>query len=84
MNSNNGIFERVCKVICQNNGFDGESKIERSTSIKEDLGFDSMDITDLWIDLDVEFDFSFGEESVKCNTVEEIVTFIEEEMKVVF
>lgn len=80
MNSNGMIFERVCKVIEQNNGFDGESKIEHSTSLVDDLGFDSLDTVDLWIDLDVEFDHSFPEDSTKCSTVKEIVKLIEKEI----
>lgn len=80
MNSNNEIFERVRKVIEQNNGYDGESKIEHSTSLVGDLGFDSLDNVDLWIDLDVEFNHNFVNDPNKCTTVDEIVSFIEKEL----
>lgn len=81
MSSNNEILKIVSRVVAQNAGYKNGIPLGDATSLTKHLNFDSLDIIDLWIDLDEEFAFNFNEdESVKCDTIGEIVRFIEKEM----
>ncbi len=71
------IFETVKKIIVDRLGVD-ESKITLEASFKEDLGADSLDIVELVMELEDEFDMEISDEDAeKISTVGEVVKYIE-------
>lgn len=70
-------FERVKKIIVDRLGVD-ESKITLEASFKEDLGADSLDVVELVMELEDEFDMEISDEDAeKISTVGEVVKYIE-------
>jgi acyl carrier protein len=71
------IFEKICELISEQFSVD-EKEITMSTSFKEDLGADSLDIVELIMALEEEFDLSeLGDEDLeKLQTVGDAVNFI--------
>ncbi|MBR4306168.1 MAG: acyl carrier protein, partial [Ruminiclostridium sp.] len=56
-----------------------ENDVTEATNIQEDLGADSLDIVDLVMSFEEEFDLEIPDEQVeKIKTVGDIVKFIEE------
>lgn len=77
MNSNT-IFEKVKALIVDQLGVD-ESSVEMDTDIVRDLGADSLDIVDLIMSLEEEFDVAITDDDAKeLVTVEDIVEYIKE------
>ena len=74
------VFEKVRAILC--NQFDvDEDAIEISTRLEDDLGADSLDVVDLLMSLEDEFDVEIQDEDVeKIRTVGDIVTYIEEHL----
>ncbi|MGC5327170.1 acyl carrier protein [Brevibacillus sp. SYSU BS000544] len=71
------IFDTVKKIIVDRLGVD-ESKITLEASFKEDLGADSLDIVELVMELEDEFDMEISDEDAeKISTVGEVVKYIE-------
>ncbi|MGD8190165.1 acyl carrier protein [Brevibacillus ginsengisoli] len=71
------IMETVKKIIVDRLGVD-ESKIVLEASFKEDLGADSLDIVELVMELEDEFDMEISDEDAeKITTVGEVVKYIE-------
>jgi len=71
------IFDRVKKIIVDRLGVD-ESKIALEASFKEDLGADSLDVVELVMELEDEFDMEISDEDAeKISTVGEVVKYIE-------
>lgn len=71
------ILETVKKIIVDRLGVD-ESKITLEASFKEDLGADSLDIVELVMELEDEFDMEISDEDAeKITTVGEVVKYIE-------
>ncbi len=71
------IFERVKKIIVDRLGVD-ESKVTLEASFKEDLGADSLDVVELVMELEDEFDMEISDEDAeKISTVGEVVKYIE-------
>lgn len=69
-------FDRVKKIIVDRLGVD-ESKITLEASFKEDLGADSLDVVELVMELEDEFDLEISDEDVeKITTVGEVVSYI--------
>ncbi|MEJ8544378.1 acyl carrier protein [Brevibacillus borstelensis] len=69
-------FERVKKIIVDRLGVD-ESKITLEASFKEDLGADSLDVVELVMELEDEFDLEISDEDAeKITTVGEVVSYI--------
>jgi acyl carrier protein len=71
------IFERVKNIIVDRLGVD-ESEVTLTASFKEDLGADSLDVVELVMELEDEFDLEISDEDAeKITTVGEVVKYIE-------
>ncbi|MFO7263533.1 MAG: acyl carrier protein [Bacillaceae bacterium G1] len=74
--SDQEIFERVKKIIVDRLGVD-ESEVTLDASFKDDLGADSLDVVELVMELEDEFELEISdEEAEKINTVGEVVEYI--------
>ena len=70
-------LERVKKIIVDRLGV-YESKITLEASFKEDLGADSLDVVELVMELEDEFDLEISDEDAeKITSVGEVVKYIE-------
>lgn len=70
------ILERVKSIIVDRLGV-GETEIKLESSFKEDLGADSLDVVELVMELEDEFDLEISDEDAeKINTVGDVVTYI--------
>lgn len=75
------IEERVKEIISENLGVNKET-ITRETSFIEDIGADSLDIVELVMELEEEFEITIPDEQAeKIKTVGEAIDYIEKEMK---
>ena len=71
-------FEKVKKVLVEQLGVD-ESVITLDSSFVDDLGADSLDIVELIMGLETEFDIEIpDEEAEKITTVGDAVDYIKE------
>jgi acyl carrier protein len=74
------VEERVVDIVCENLGVNKES-VTRQTSFIEDIGADSLDIVELVMELEEEFEITIpDEEAEKIKTVGEAVVYIEKEL----
>jgi len=72
------VFEKVRSIIVDQLDVD-EDKVKMEASIADDLGADSLDIVDLVMSLEEEFDIEIPDEQVEnVKTVGDIVKLIEE------
>ena len=73
------IFEKVRDIICEQ--FDLEpDQVTENTLLKEDLDADSLDLVDLVMSFEDEFQIEVPEEEVRnIKTVGDIVKYIEED-----
>lgn len=70
-------FERVKKIIVERLSVD-PSKVTMEASFKEDLGADSLDVVELVMELEDQFDLEISDEDAeKISTVGEVVAYIE-------
>lgn len=73
------VKEKVIKVVSEQLGVD-EEKITDNTSFINDLGADSLDIVEMVMELEDEFNVKIPEDAAeKIQTVGDAVTFIESE-----
>lgn len=71
------MFEEIKKVIAEQLSVD-EDSIEMETSLVEDLKADSLDIVEMVMELESEFDVEIpDDELANMKTVADVVTFIE-------
>ena len=71
-------FEQVREIICKQLELE-ESDVTMDTNIKDDLGADSLDLVDLEISLEDEFEVAVPDNALeKFETVGDIVKYIEE------
>ncbi len=74
------IEERVIDIVCENLGVNKES-VSRNTSFIEDIGADSLDIVELVMELEEEFEITIPDEQAeKIKTVGEAIDYIEREL----
>jgi acyl carrier protein len=74
------VFDRVKKIIVDRLGVD-EDKVTPEASFKEDLGADSLDVVELVMELEDEFDLEISdEEAENINKVGEVVSYIESQL----
>ena len=72
------IFEKVRAIICDQLELD-EEVVTLDAVLLEDLGADSIDLADLVMTLEDEFDMEISDEELEnIRTVADIVKFIEE------
>lgn len=72
------VFEKIKKVIVEQLGVEPES-ITLKTSFIEDLGVDSLDLFQIIIELEEEFNVKI-EDAEQIKTVEDAVKYINEKM----
>lgn len=71
------VLERVTRVIVDRLGVE-ESEVVASASFREDLGADSLDVVELVMELEDEFDMEISDEDAeKITTVGHAITYIE-------
>lgn len=72
------VFERVKEIIVEQLDVE-EDKVTMEASFREDLEADSLDVVELVMELEDEFDLEIAdEEAEKIKTVGDAVKFIEE------
>jgi len=71
------IFEKVKKIISEQLAVD-QSIISESSTITGDLGADSLDLVDLAMSIEDEFDIELSDEALdKIKTVGDLASYIE-------
>jgi acyl carrier protein len=71
-------FTRVKNIIVDRLGVD-EDKVTLDATFKDDLQADSLDVVELIMELEDEFDLEISdEEAEKISTVGDVVTYIEQ------
>lgn len=74
------IFEKVREILAEQLDVE-EDLITPESSIVDDLGADSLDIVDLAMSLEDEFDIEIPDEAIEnIKTVGDVVRFIEESL----
>ncbi len=72
------VFEKVRDILCDQLDVN-EEDVTMDSSIAEDLGADSLDVVDLIMSLEDEFDLEVPDEQVEnIKTVGDLVRFIEQ------
>ena len=72
------VLEKVKEVISEQLGIDDTDSITTETTFIDDLGVDSLDIVELIMALEEEFDMEIPEEEAeKITSVGDVVTYIE-------
>ncbi len=75
------VFDKVKKIIVDQLDVE-EDKVTEAASISDDLGADSLDVVDLVMSFEEEFDIEIPDDQVeKIKTVGDIVKFIEEKVE---
>ena len=75
------VFDKVKKIIVDQLVVE-EDKVTEAASITDDLGADSLDVVDLVMSFEEEFDIEIPDDQVeKIKTVGDIVKFIEEKVE---
>lgn len=70
-------IDKIKDIIVDKLGID-EEKVTREASFKDDLGADSLDIAELVMELEDEFDMEIPDEAAeKINTVGDALDFID-------
>ncbi|HCC34228.1 MAG TPA: acyl carrier protein [Ruminococcaceae bacterium] len=71
------VFEKVREILCQQLDVE-EEQVSMESAIIEDLNADSLDLVDLVMSLEDEFDIEIPDEDVeKIKTVGDLVGYIE-------
>ena len=71
------IYEKIKNALIEHAGVE-EDKISKDARFVEDLNIDSLDLVDLIIMLEEEYDIEFDEDSAdKIKTVADVIDFIE-------
>jgi acyl carrier protein len=71
------VLERVKRIVVDRLGVD-ETEVSLEANFKDDLGADSLDVVELVMELEDEFDLEISDEDAeKITTVGEVVTYIQ-------
>lgn len=74
------VFDKVVSILSEQFDID-ESSISLDTSIADDLNADSLDVVDLIMSIEDEFDIEVPDEAIEgIRTVSDLVKFIEEKL----
>ncbi len=74
------VLERVTKIVVDRLGVD-ETEVIPSANFKEDLGADSLDVVELVMQLEDEFEMEISDEDAeKIATVGDAVSYIESQV----
>ncbi len=74
------VEQKVIDIVCEHLAVSKE-KITRATKFIEDIGADSLDIVELIMELEEEFDIQIpDDQSEKIKTVGEAIDYIEREI----
>lgn len=74
-------YDKVKQLICEQLG-KPEDKVTMDTKIVEDLGADSLDVVELLMTLEDEFNISLPDEvAMQMKTVGDIVNYIDQNSK---
>jgi acyl carrier protein len=74
------VEERVIEIVSENLGVN-KDQVTRSTAFIEDLGADSLDIVELVMELEEEFEITIPDDQAeKIKTVGEAIDYIEREL----
>ena len=74
------MFDKVKEIVVEQLGVE-EDAVTMSASFVDDLGADSLDVVDMLMSLEDEFDVEIPDEEIeRIRTVGELVTYIEENM----
>lgn len=74
------VFEKVKKILSEQLEIE-EDKITIDSNLVEDLKADSLDIVELIMDLEQEFDLEIPDEDLpKVNSVRDVVEYIENKL----
>lgn len=74
------VLERVSKIIVDRLGVD-EEKVTMEASFQEDLGADSLDIVELVMELEDEFDMEISDDDAEeISTVGDAVDYIKKQL----
>lgn len=72
------VFDKVKEIIVEQLDVDAD-KVTTGANIQDDLGADSLDVVDLVMSLEEEFDIEIPDEAVEgIKTVGDIVKYIED------
>ena len=75
-------FERVRKILVDQLGDISEGEVTENAVIVDDLGADSLDVVEIVMGLEEEFEVEIPDEDAeKIKTVKQIVDYIEEKAK---
>ncbi|MCR6096005.1 acyl carrier protein [Salipaludibacillus agaradhaerens] len=71
------VQERIAKIVSERLGVD-ESEVKKEATFKDDLGADSLDVVELVMELEDEFDLEISDEDAeKIATVGDVIEYIE-------
>jgi acyl carrier protein len=74
------VFERITKIVVDRLGVE-ESAVKEEASFKDDLGADSLDVVELVMELEDEFDMEISDdEAEKISTVGDAVNYIKSQL----
>ena len=69
-------LDRIKKIVVDRLGVD-EAEVKAEASFKDDLGADSLDVVELVMELEDEFDLEISDEDAeKITTVQEVINYI--------
>lgn len=72
------IFEKIKEIICEQLEVD-EKKVTMESSLIDDLGADSLDLIDLVMSIEDEYDVEVPDDMIEnIKTIGDVVKFIEE------
>ncbi len=72
------VFEKVRKILCEQFELE-EDRVTMESNLIGDLGADSLDVIDLAMSIEDEFDIEVPDDEIeKIKTVGDIVRFVEE------
>ncbi|WP_158737665.1 acyl carrier protein [Alteribacillus sp. YIM 98480] len=70
-------LDRIKSIVADRLGVE-ESEVTKEATFKDDLGADSLDVVELVMELEDEFDLEISdEEAEKISTVADVVNYIE-------